>query len=52
MAFLYQSQGRYSDAEPLYIEALEIAEQRLGVNHANTITYHENLEDLRRNCQP
>ncbi|HYX17835.1 MAG TPA: tetratricopeptide repeat protein [Nostoc sp.] len=43
---------RSSDAEPLYIEALEIAEQRLGANHPNTITYRENLEYLRRNRQP
>ncbi|MEH2310839.1 MAG: tetratricopeptide repeat protein, partial [Nostoc sp.] len=52
LAFLYDSQGRYSDAEPLYIEALEIAEKRLGANHPNTITIRENLEDLRRNRQP
>ncbi|MEH2141570.1 tetratricopeptide repeat protein [Nostoc sp.] len=44
-------QGRYSDAEPLCIEALEIAEQRLGANHPKTITYRENLEALRRNRQ-
>jgi len=52
LAFLYNSQGRYSDAEPLYIQALEIAEKQLGENHPNTITIGENLEYLRRNRQP
>ncbi|MHC5828403.1 MAG: tetratricopeptide repeat protein, partial [Nostoc sp.] len=44
-------QGRYSDAEPLYIEAVKIAEKHLGANHPNTITIRESLEDLRRNRQ-
>jgi tetratricopeptide (TPR) repeat protein len=44
LALLYKSQGRYSDAEPLYIEAL--------ANHPNTITIRKNLEYLRRNRQP
>ena len=52
LALLYKSQGRYSEAEPLYIEALAIAQQRLGANHPNTITIRENLEDLQRNHQP
>ncbi len=52
LAFLYDSQGRYSDAEPLYIEALVIAEQGLGANHPNTTTIRESLEALRRNRQP
>jgi hypothetical protein len=44
----YNSQGRYSEAEPLYIQALEIAEKVLGVNHPNTITCRKNLEYLRK----
>lgn len=44
LALLYKSQGRYSDAKPLYIEAL--------ANHPNRITIRENLEYLRRNRQP
>ncbi len=52
LALLYNSQGRYSEAEPLYIEALAIAEKLLGANHPNTINIRENLEDLRRNRQP
>ncbi|WP_375467540.1 tetratricopeptide repeat protein, partial [uncultured Nostoc sp.] len=51
LAGLYDSQGRYSDAKPLCIQALAIAEKRLGANHPNTITIRENLEALRRNRQ-
>lgn len=43
LALLYQSQGRYTEAEPLYQKALAIAEQSLGVSHPNTITTRENL---------
>ena len=35
LALLYDSQGKYSEAEPLYIQALNILEQRLGVDHPN-----------------
>ena len=47
LANLYSSQGRYAEAEPLYQEALKIAEGHLGVNHPNTITIRENLQSLR-----
>ncbi|MDZ8187923.1 MAG: tetratricopeptide repeat protein, partial [Nostoc sp. ChiSLP02] len=47
LAALYYSQGRYSEAEPLYIQALDIFEQRLGANHPNTITVRQNLAYLR-----
>jgi len=33
LAELYSDQGRYTEAEPLFIKAVEIAELRLGVNH-------------------
>jgi len=36
LAEVYKSQGRYSEAEPLYIKALEIAELSLGVGHPKT----------------
>jgi tetratricopeptide (TPR) repeat protein len=36
LAGLYYSQGRYSEAEPLYIQALRILMQKLGENHPNT----------------
>jgi len=44
LALLYDSQGRYAEAEPLFQEALKIAEGQLGVNHPNTITIRENLQ--------
>ncbi|NJN13071.1 MAG: tetratricopeptide repeat protein, partial [Richelia sp. RM1_1_1] len=47
LAFLYHSQGRYDEAEPLYIQALEILERVLGANHPNTVTIWRNLEYLR-----
>ena len=43
LAGLYNFQGKYEAAEPLYIEALEIAESVLGENHPNTNTIRENL---------
>jgi tetratricopeptide (TPR) repeat protein len=46
LAYLYDSQGRYAQAEPLYLQALEIAERQLGVNHPRTITFRENLQSL------
>ncbi|MBP5978025.1 tetratricopeptide repeat protein, partial [Brasilonema sp. CT11] len=49
LARLYFPQGRYTEAEPLHIKALEIAERSLGVNHPNTITFRKNLQFLRDN---
>ncbi len=43
LAGLYYEQGRYSDAEPLFVRALAISEQQLGANHANTATSLNNL---------
>ncbi|MFM7716312.1 MAG: tetratricopeptide repeat protein, partial [Microcystis sp.] len=34
------------EAEPLYLQALAIAEQALGENHPNTVRIRENLESL------
>ena len=45
-ANLYSSQERYAEAEPLFQEALKIAEGQLGVNNPNTITIRENLQSL------
>jgi tetratricopeptide (TPR) repeat protein len=47
LAGLYESQGRYSEAEPLYQQALEIYERQLGVNHPYTVTCRKNFENLR-----
>ncbi len=51
LALLYYYQGRYTDGEPLYIKALEIASSSLGKNHPNTINFRENLKYLRDNRQ-
>ncbi|MBN3924837.1 tetratricopeptide repeat protein, partial [Nostoc sp. NMS4] len=45
-ANLYNSQGRYDQAEPLFLQALEIRQQVFGVNHPNTVTVRQNLENL------
>ncbi|UBF25366.1 tetratricopeptide repeat protein [Kovacikia minuta CCNUW1] len=46
LALLYQSQGRYGDAEPLFLRALEIDEQQLGVNHPTVAIHLNNLANL------
>ena len=38
LANLYYAMGRYSDAEPLYLRALEIWTKSLGENHPHTQT--------------
>ncbi len=44
LAELYRSQGRYESAEPLYVEALAIAERVLGKEHPNTKIFRENYQ--------
>ncbi|MFM6442403.1 MAG: tetratricopeptide repeat protein, partial [Dolichospermum sp.] len=51
LPFLYDSL-KYTAAEPLYIQALEMCERVLGVNHPNTVTVRENLRLLRQQQQP
>ncbi|MDZ8029460.1 MAG: tetratricopeptide repeat protein [Nostoc sp. DedQUE11] len=46
LAYLYDSQARYDQAEPLFLQALKIRQQVFGVNHPNTVTVRENLENL------
>ena len=46
MALLYESQGRYGEAEPLYVEALEISKAELGDRHPFTATSLFNLAAL------
>ena len=43
LAALYDSQGKYEEAEPLYIQALELYKQLLGVNHPD---YARSLNNL------
>ncbi len=47
LANLYYSQGRYREAEPLYLQTLELRKRTLGSNHPQTIAIRENLENLR-----
>ena len=43
LAGLYESQGRYKSAEPLYLEALEISTEQLGDRHPDTAASMNNL---------
>ena len=43
-----RAQGRYPEAEPLYQQALAIAEKALGLNHLNVATCLNNLAALYR----
>ncbi|MBD2289638.1 tetratricopeptide repeat protein, partial [Microcystis wesenbergii FACHB-1317] len=52
LAYLYNSQGRYTEAEPLYLEALDLYKQLLGDNHPNTKTCRNNLQRLRQQQKP
>jgi hypothetical protein len=47
LAWLYASQGRYGEAEPLYQRAVPAAERVLGPNHPYTKTFRANWEELR-----
>jgi tetratricopeptide (TPR) repeat protein len=46
LAGLYDSQGRYEEAEPLYLEAINIATQGLGENHPHTQTVYQNYLEM------
>ncbi len=46
LANRYYSEGRYEIAEPLYVEALDIAERVLGESHPHTQTFRENYQIL------
>jgi len=55
LAVLYESQGRYSEAEPLFQKALKIAELSLGVNHhkpdiGNLSVLHDEVQNRGFNC--
>ncbi|MBD2486217.1 tetratricopeptide repeat protein [Aulosira sp. FACHB-615] len=46
LAFFYRSQGRYSEAEPLYIQALALRRKLLGEEHPDVATSLNNLAGL------
>ncbi len=48
MALLYEAQGRYAEAEPLYQRSLTIMEKALGPEHPNVATTLENYAELLR----
>jgi tetratricopeptide (TPR) repeat protein len=43
---LYKSQGRYNDAEPLYLQSLDILKRQLGDDHPSVATSLNNLAAL------
>ncbi len=43
---LYNAQGKYAEAEPLYKRSLAILEKALGLEHPNVATSLNNLEEL------
>jgi tetratricopeptide (TPR) repeat protein len=43
LAGLYESMGRYAEAEPLYLRSLTIREEQLGANHPDTANSLNNL---------
>ena len=48
LAVLYHTQGKYSDAEPLYRRALAIREKSLGPKHPDVATSLNNLAEVHR----
>jgi CHAT domain-containing protein/Flp pilus assembly protein TadD len=48
LALLYYSQGRYSEAEPLFKQALQLSEKVLGKEHPDTLVSMNNLAGLYR----
>jgi tetratricopeptide (TPR) repeat protein len=46
LALLYDVQGKYVQAEPLYQRALTASERVLGADHPNTIKFRNNYANL------
>jgi tetratricopeptide (TPR) repeat protein len=46
LAALYSSQGRYNDAEPLFLQSLDIYKRQLGNDHPHVATSLNNLAEL------
>ncbi len=47
LAMLYQAQGKYAEAEPLYKEVLTFREKTLGKDHKDTVAARQNLADIK-----
>ncbi|MEH1885753.1 tetratricopeptide repeat protein, partial [Nostoc sp.] len=52
LALLYQSTGRYSEAESLFQQALAICERTLGVGHPDTMASRANYARFLRKAYP
>ena len=52
LAELYQAQGKYAEAEPLYQRALAICEQQLGASHPTTRIVRQNYTSLLHDFSP
>ena len=50
LAGLYQAQGRYSEAEPLYVDCLALEKEVLGERHPSTLGSEYNLAAFRYVC--
>jgi tetratricopeptide (TPR) repeat protein len=48
LARLYEAQGHFAEAEPLYKKALEILERKLSLHHPSIIMITKNLAGLLR----
>src|SRR5439155_14372271 len=48
LGFLYYDQGRYGEAEPLYLRALDLRERFLGPEHPDVAATLNNLAELYR----
>ena len=46
LAYLYKRQNKFAEAEPLFVRALAIFEQRSGPQHPDTALCHRNLVAL------
>jgi len=46
LAGLYESQGKYVEAEPLYQRSLAIRETSLGLDHPTSVTIRNNCTSL------
>jgi tetratricopeptide (TPR) repeat protein len=49
LANLYENQGKYDEAEPLYVECLALCKAILGASHPDTLQSMNNLAGLYQN---